>query len=183
MGPNFRRTDVFRRRKIRDMCTETRLSEDRGRMIICQLRVASGEPKRRAPWCWISSLQNSETTHFCCLNDQLHDILSWQSCKLGRELYLLSAVSSMKLRTKCEVYTNPTCLQYFHNSCILIFLLWLTSFYFNFIRLLFVFIVYCFKALLEINNNLKECFIVTGSLISGTPFQFAVMVLFISQTL
>lgn len=34
MGPYFRRTGLFRRRKIRAMCTETRSPEDRGRVIM-----------------------------------------------------------------------------------------------------------------------------------------------------
>lgn len=146
IGPYFRRTCVSRRRKTRDKCAEARSSEDRGRVIICWLRVASGEPRRRAPWCWISSLRDSDTTHCGCLNDQVHACLSWQFCKLRCELCSLPAVSSRKLRTKCEVHVNSTHFPSPHNPCIFIFLLWLTSFSFNFIRLLFVFIVCGFKA-------------------------------------
>lgn len=154
--PYFRRTCVSRRRKTRDKCAETRSSKDRGRVIICQLRVASGEPKRRAPWRCISSLRDSETTHCCCLNDQVHACLSWQLCKLRCELCSLPAVNSRKLRTEHEVHAHSAHLPCSRNPCIFIFLLWLTSFYFNFIRLLFVFIVCCFKAFVGKEQDTKK---------------------------
>ena len=85
VGPLSDRISIFLRRDTRELFSPSlslslslpRKDTAKRQCLQSQEETFHLNPTMLAYWCWISSLQNCEKTHFCCLNHPVYGILLW----------------------------------------------------------------------------------------------------------